>query len=631
MSEYAITIVVAGDDRASGPLQSVGQELRGVGEAADSANTQGGGFFSNLLSTAGGFLAANVVGAITSQVKDFVAGGIADARESAQLLAATETIIRNTGGAAGMSSKQVTDLASALSDAAGASLFGDDQVQGATNVLLKYKELKGIIPGVTTLAVDMAQSLGQAPAQAAEFLGRALQKPFDASAKLAKQGIILTDAQNATIATFEKAGDAAGAQTYLMELLNSSYGGTALAAAKADGGIAELKGRFGEAAETIGAALLPVLGILGNLLLTHVIPPVEKAATWLGENLPSAIATVKGAIGPAIAAFTAMGGSGDLMGGALGDLMGVWAALQPVIVNVVDAVGAVVLAVFGVIQTFMATHGADINASMQDAWTKIMAIVKSGAELYNAIVPPILKAIAAFIGAHGKEIQAILSATWSAVKAVIDIALALIQGVISTALALLKGDWSGAWEEIKTMCATIVTGMITILQTNLDILKTVFGGAITWIKDEWDKLPGKLSNVGGDIVKAIKKGIEDEWSRLTKWFNDKLQELRDKLPFSEPKDAASPMYGLGKSGQSIVRNLQDGIGSAPALAISAPRMPSGVSGARATSIGVSAGVTNVFHIDARGSRMSQQQFEQSVRRVLDTSGAQALSRIRTGN
>lgn len=630
MSEYELSFTFLGkDEGVADTANTIGQELRGVGEAADSASTQGGGFFSNLLSTAGGFLAANVLGSIAGQVKDFVSGGIADARESAQLMATTNQLISSTGGAAGISAQQVTDLASALSDAGGASLFGDDQIQGATNVLLKYKELKGIIPGVTTLAVDMAQRLGSEPAAAAETLGRALQKPEDASAKLAKMGIVLTDAQKAMIKTMVDAGDTAGAQTYLMGQLNSSFGGAALAAAKADGGMAELKGRFGEAAETIGAALLPVLGILGKLLLDNVIPVVEKAATWLGQNLPAAIDMVKAAIGPAIASFTAMSGSGGAMGGALGDLMGVWTALQPLITNVVAAVSAVVMAVFGVIQTFLAEHGAEIGASMQDAWTKIQAIIKSGIELYNAIVPPVLTAIAGFITAHGAEIQAILSATWTALKAVITIALAVIQGVITTVLAVIKGDWSGAWEAIKSMCATIVTAMIDILKANLDILKAVFGGAISWIKDAWEALPGKLSNVGGAIVKAIKAGIEDAWGGLVEWFNKKLQKLKDLLPFSEPKDASSPMYGLGKSGQSIVRNLQEGIGSAPQLAISAPSIPSTASVARSALS--SAGVTNVFHIDARGSQLSQEQFERSVRRVLDTSGAQALSRIRTGN
>ena len=71
-------------------------------------------------------------------------------------MAETETIIRNTGGAAGVTAQQVADMASAMSDAAGKSTFGDDQIQAAQNVILKYKELKVPLQDVTQLSIDMA-------------------------------------------------------------------------------------------------------------------------------------------------------------------------------------------------------------------------------------------------------------------------------------------------------------------------------------------------------------------------------------------------------------------------------------------------------------------------------------------
>src|SRR5688572_30024317 len=146
LSRATLELLVNLKDNASAGLSSIGGALGNVGMVAGGAALAGVAAFGVAL-----------------------VGGVGDAQEARQLLAATENIIKNTGGAAGVSAQQVTDLASSLSDAAGKSLFGDDQIQGATNVLLKYKELKGLIPGVTQLSVDMAQSLGTDPAAAAEF------------------------------------------------------------------------------------------------------------------------------------------------------------------------------------------------------------------------------------------------------------------------------------------------------------------------------------------------------------------------------------------------------------------------------------------------------------------------------
>jgi hypothetical protein len=87
--------------------------------------------------------------------------GIAAAQDTAKLMAQTENIIKNTGGAAGVSAQQVADLATSLSDAAGKSLFGDDQIQQSENLLLTFGEIKGAtFDTATALTVDLAAALG---------------------------------------------------------------------------------------------------------------------------------------------------------------------------------------------------------------------------------------------------------------------------------------------------------------------------------------------------------------------------------------------------------------------------------------------------------------------------------------
>lgn len=552
MSDYSLNITINGQDAASIPLQSVTRELHGVGEAADSASQQGGGFFSNMLSTAGGFLAANVIGTITSQFSGFITDGIADARDAAIVFGQTQAVIASTGGAAGLSAEQIADMAASLSAASGMSLFGDDEIQKGQNVLLTFTEIgKDVFPLATRASLDMAQALHKTPEAMTMMLGKALNSA-DGFAALKKSGVAFTDSQEEQIKTLFASGHAAEAQKIILGELNKEFGGSALAAAKADGGMAQFKDQLGELGEQLGGIALPLINQLVSVLISKVMPVAQGIASAIGTLAArfadagadsvefamaigalgaklglseDAVTNIVFAIQDAIAAFQDGGGASGLFSTQIRDLGSIWAALQPVITNVVNAVSAVVMAVFGVVQTFLAAHGADISATLTDAWTRIMAIVKLGIELYNAIIPPVLKAIAGFINAHGKEIQAILSATWEAVKAVIDVALTLIQGVITAALQIIKGDWSGAWETIKTMCAKIVMDMITILKADLEILKTLFGGAIKWIQDEWEKLPAQLVAVGRAIVEGIQSGISSAWSSFTSWIHSKMMEL----------------------------------------------------------------------------------------------------------
>jgi hypothetical protein len=230
-----------------------------------------------------------------------LAGGVADAQASRALMAETEQLIINTGNAAGVTAQEVADLASSMSDAAGMSLFGDDQIQAAENMILKFKDLQVPIKDVTQLAIDMAQTLGTAPADAAKKLGLALQDPFNAAADLQKQGVMLTDTQLAVLASMEATGDAAGAQAVLVDALNATYAGQAQAAADAAGGMVQFKAGMGEAFETLGSKLLPLLDRLGAWLSSPAVQAaIGEFAERLGRGIEIAAAFIIDDLIPAI-------------------------------------------------------------------------------------------------------------------------------------------------------------------------------------------------------------------------------------------------------------------------------------------------------------------------------------------
>jgi hypothetical protein len=263
INQATLELLVQLKDNASAGLSSLGSSLGNVGMIA------------------GGAALAGVVALGAA-----IVGGAKDALDARALYAQTESIIASTGNAAGVTAQQVVDLSAALSDAAGKSLFGDDQIQAAENVILKFKEIKVPLQDVTQLSIDMAQSLGTDPANAAKTLGLALQSPFDAAGKLAKQGIILNETQLAVLDTMKESGDVAGAQAVLVDALNDSYAGQAQAAAKAAGGMVQFQAGLGETFETIGAELLPILDELGAWLAS---PEVQAALSTFATNLANGI------------------------------------------------------------------------------------------------------------------------------------------------------------------------------------------------------------------------------------------------------------------------------------------------------------------------------------------------------
>lgn len=654
-----LKIVFQGSDEVAGASKQVADDIRGVGTAADEAKSAGTGFFGGLLQTAGGFLAANVIGQIGGQVSSFISGAFDDARGAQQLMSQTEAVITSTGGAAGKSASEIADLASSLSDASGKSLFGDDQIQQSENLLLTFTNIKGaVFDAATAISVDMAQALGGEPKAQAIQLGKALNDPIAGISALTRVGVTFTDEQKNQIKAMQEAGDMAGAQKVILDELNKEFGGSAAAAAKATGGWSEFQGRLGEAGETMATAVLPILGQLGSLLLDKVMPVIEGAADafsglieafqdagplssefseaigYLAEQFglnADAVEQVVSFIQSVVQSFQEGGDASTTFGGVLDDLATIWKQLQAVIAQVTEGVQQVVLAVFGQVQTFLHNHGDDIKGFLQSTWQQISEIIKLAIELIQSTIVPVLQFIADFIKSHGTEIQTILSAAWNGIKSAIDIALTLITGILKVALDLIHGNWSQAWEDIKAMSARIVEDIVSIVRNDLEILKTVFGGAIDWVKNAWQGLVDGASAWGQGIIDGITEGAREALGGLYDMISGAVDGAIGKA-----KDALNAgLHAIGVPGYA------SGVENAPGgLAIVGERGPELMVVPRGANIypaddtrrmlgATGGGASYSFHftVDARGSTMRPEEF----RRIAEDVVAKAVktSDIRT--
>src|SRR3990167_7350378 len=123
-----VEIILKATDQAGATLKKVGGDLRGFGDEAEKSGKKGMLSAQNLDKAfkglaKGGALA--LVGALKYSIDQ--------AAEAQVVMAQTEAVIKSTGGAAGISAGQISDLAESLSNL---STFDDESIQKTANVLL---------------------------------------------------------------------------------------------------------------------------------------------------------------------------------------------------------------------------------------------------------------------------------------------------------------------------------------------------------------------------------------------------------------------------------------------------------------------------------------------------------------
>lgn len=276
---------MAAEDSLGNAVLGTEVSLKGLDQGISDAEARAESGFSHIGNIISGALKVGLAAAAAGVVAfgAVLKGGIDDARAHQLVMAQTEQTIASMGNAAGVSAEHVESLAASLSAASGKSLFGDDQVQAATNMLLTFGNIKGeMLDFATVLTVDMAQALKKTPEDMSIMVGKILNSA-DAMSAAQRQGVSFSDEQLKLGKRLFETGHIAEYQKLVLDELNKEFGGQAEAAAKADGGWAQFHDRLGEAAETMGTAVLPLLGDLAGFLNDTIAPIVESAAAGFGE------------------------------------------------------------------------------------------------------------------------------------------------------------------------------------------------------------------------------------------------------------------------------------------------------------------------------------------------------------
>jgi hypothetical protein len=483
-----VQIVIDAKDEASGTIKGIGSSLQtAIGTFAGGAALK---------------LATKGFDALTTVIGD----GVSDARDAAKVFAQTQQVIKSTGGAAGFTAEQIADMAGSLSAASGQSLFGDDDIERGQNMLLTFTSIKETLPDTTKIMLDMAQALGTDAGGAAVQLGKALNDPIKGISALSRVGVSFTDQQKEQIKAMQAAGDMAGAQQVILAELNKEFGGSALAAAQADGGFAQLRDTLGETGEAIGKELLPLIQELMGFL-----------------NSPEVRA--------AIAAFAV--GLVDAIHGAVAAFRDLSAILSPVVGFIKDNLTAVLAS--------LAPMLAIVVVPAFIAW----ATAAGAAALATiAALAPVLLPIAAIGAAVGLLVTAwnkdwggmrtTLTSWWEhGIKPILTTIWDWLSTNIPKALRTLKGVWDVIWLGLTLQ----VTATIDVLNKMIALLNKIPGVHI-------GAIPGGTTPGGQSVIGQAVSGAG----------------LRDALPVTLPSG-----YRAGRS--PSVSQQGPGRTSRPALTV----------------------------------------------------------------
>jgi hypothetical protein len=221
----------------------------------------------NSLSSAGASLGSSLVkafgaAAIAASAIKFTNFSINKFIEGEEAVAKLDAVLKATGGAAKLSSKELQDFASQLQKT---SRYADDAIVNTQALLLTFKSIKGDqFKEATKAILDMSTVMGQDLKSSAIQVGKALNDPIQGVSALARVGVQFTDVQKNMIKSLQGSGDLIGAQGIILDELKSQFGGAAEAAKNTLGGaFAGLKNNFGDLAEGIGKGIVNFTGLEG--------------------------------------------------------------------------------------------------------------------------------------------------------------------------------------------------------------------------------------------------------------------------------------------------------------------------------------------------------------------------------
>jgi phage-related protein len=294
-----VTVVFKGQNAgASAVARDVAGDVRGIGTAAESANGQAGGFFRGMMQSAGGFLTANIIGGITSQIGGLAAGMVNGNAQfesynvqfgvmlgSAELAKQRMAELAQFGASTPFELPQVVEADKVLQG------FGLHSLESAQKFGFSGEQIR-------TIAGDVASGTGTSFQEMALNIGKfSTGATGEAIARFMELGILTRDELAKMGVEFSKSGELVSplpeATEAMLQLMQSKYGGMMQAQSTTfDGMRSNLADWVGAATRIMGAPIFDVLkenlsSLLGTLSSNG--PAINAVLTSVGTVLANVL------------------------------------------------------------------------------------------------------------------------------------------------------------------------------------------------------------------------------------------------------------------------------------------------------------------------------------------------------
>lgn len=418
--------------------------------------------------------------ALTVPIVAFMKAAVTSAAESEAALADLNTVIKSTGGVAGVSAKEVTKYADAMQLV---TKFSDEEIISAQSMLLTFTKIgKEVFPDVTDATLDMAQKFGMDATQAAIMLGKALNDPIAGVGALRRIGVALSQEQEDSIKHFMAVNDIASAQKVILKELATEVGGAAEAfGATFAGKVAILNNQFDTLKEALGNAIIPTL-VSFMEAITPIIQAIADAPPWVQQLIVVFLGLVALA-GPLI--------------GFIGTILSIVASMSTL------GIGAAAAGT--------ATVGIGVSAAGLGA-------------AFVALLPIITLVIAVMalwwlIANHGKEVMTTLGQlVWLLVEAVKQSVNEFMNWSASVAAKI--DNVHTVWKNFVQSIGYAWTAFTLLLSGDFDAAKAYINEAIKGIKGEFQDLM-RIFPAIGNLFRAVSSGI----GKAIDWMIGKVKAL----------------------------------------------------------------------------------------------------------
>lgn len=206
----------------------------------------------------------------------------------------------------------------------------------------------------------------------------------------------------------------------------------------------------------------------------------------------------------------------------------------------------------------LAAVGSIFAAAFASIGPKMGAVVTKGfALLGRTFLPAALKLVGQVLvrGVFGWP-GLIASIIWMLLpKKVKDAIIGALKDAGRWMLDALKSAGKGIADAAVWMMNMLAKGLIMRVTLPMKAVKAI--GEKLW--DVVKSIGPKFLAAGKAIIGMLGDGIVSQAGAVVNAVKSVVGKARDLLPFSEPRDRSSPLYGLGRSGEAILKNVGGGL------------------------------------------------------------------------